>query len=195
MRKSVRAANCFTILMQIYATALVTLGASYKMFLYEYVYASNSHRRQLYYSDMNYDSHRWLAGSCDPDRQQRIANIFSGSMAIVFFCLEGLTYVHEGFHHDGRACQKSMGMKLIGITLLSLRFAVIVFVASVSQYITSPSDLAGIGLGCIFLQIILRVIASFFFFPDDAEEEKDEIEAAKALMNHVQPDVSESHHN
>jgi hypothetical protein len=99
LRRSRYAGVGFYILMQIYSCALVILGTSYKMFLYEFLYEDESvsedtgttGRRSL----QNIINQRFLAGSSDvytrfdtEDRRQRIAYMFSGSLATVWLSLD-----------------------------------------------------------------------------------------------------------
>jgi Bacterial low temperature requirement A protein (LtrA) len=111
LRRARGAGLAFTTMLYIYSTALVVLGTSYKMFLYEFVYEDNqTGDGSAASTSSNYTKStsgirllfdridaRFLAGGLDEasyidvdERRQRIANFFSGSLAIVWFLLDAM---------------------------------------------------------------------------------------------------------
>jgi hypothetical protein len=108
MRRKKEAGILFTILMQIYSTALIVLGTAYKMLLYEYVYEAGDSGKRMLFPVFS----RLLAGSSGDDdrfttedRRQKVAHFFCASMAIMyvhhdihsttlFECLTLLTFTH-----------------------------------------------------------------------------------------------------
>ena len=181
MRRKKEAGVAFVILMQIYSAALILLGVSYKMFLFEYVYedAAGSHRTLIHDNEgahgMLFDVTRGLAGGESAaleydtaDRQQRIANFFCGSLAVVWFCSDAMLIVHKGLKDNvGRCkCKHTNKTKLVAVLLILLRVGLIAFMATLSLYVSDPLLLPVIGLCCIFGQLVLRVISNVVF-PDD----------------------------
>ena len=170
MRRKKEAGLGFIYLMKIQSAALILLGTCYKMFLYEYVYEDyeNSHRTLLW------EIPRLLAGDSGAlqydveDRQQRIANFFCGSMAIVWLCQDLMMLMHKGLKDNvGRCrCKHTHKTRFVAVALIVPRVGLIVFIATLRGYVTDPLLLAVIGLCGIIAQVILRVISNIVF-PDD----------------------------
>lgn len=171
MRRSKEAGYTFSLLMQIYSAALIILGVSYKMFLYEYTLEeAGGYKRSLFGT-----LPRWLAGGggalkfSPEDRQQRIAIFFCGSLATVFLCSDMMILAHKGLQDNLGRCRVQHGsgkVKSAAIFLSLLRVGVVVFTATLQIYETDPEYLAIIGLGCILAELILRVVGTTVF-PDD----------------------------
>eukprot|EP00934_Nitzschia_sp_Nitz4_P007984 Nitzschia sp. Nitz4//scaffold8_size234185//202587//204558//NITZ4_001296-RA/size234185-processed-gene-0.405-mRNA-1//-1//CDS//3329559923//7974//frame0 len=170
IRRTKEAGALFTCLMQVYSAALVVLGTSYKMLLYEHVYEASSdtgsHRVLLNNKIGGYLS-RLLASSSEPmydtdERQQRIAHFFSASMAVVWFCLDLMIINHKGIPDNLKRCQRAH-LKKLSFLLIALRIGLVVFIATISQYATEPSLLAFVGLMGISAQVLLRIVGSLFF--------------------------------
>jgi hypothetical protein len=169
MRRSKEAGFAFGFLMQVYSAGLVLLGVSYKMLLYEFFYESNKEGGRFLF-----DVPRWLAGGGGAllyeteDRQQRIANFFCGSMATVWFCSDAMIVVHRGLRDNvGRCtCPETNKVKVKGALLVVVRFGMIAFIATLSQYETDPRALSLIGLSGIFVQLLLRIFSSMIFLDD-----------------------------
>ena len=196
LRRSRHAALIFTLAMWVYSAALIVLGTSYKMFLFEFVFADLAKEKE------NEDSHRnlwvllqerFLAGSTSSalrfeteDRQQRIAHFFSGSMALVWFCLDVTILAHGGTqawlkrlheqHQEKRVAQ------WVAATSIALRVCLIGFIATVSQYMTDPAQLASMGLAGVLCQLALRVILSYAC---PMETEETESEAIERMAHHL----------
>jgi hypothetical protein len=180
MRRTKEAGMAFFLLMQIYSAALILLGVSYKMFLFEYVYGDAGSRRTLIQEGegahrMLFDVPRGLAGGDSSaleydtaDRQQRIANFFCGCLAVVWLCIDVMLIVHRGLKDNiGRCkCKHTHKTKLVGVVLILLRVGLIAFIATLSLYVTDPLLLPVIGLCGIFAQLVLRAISNVVF-PDD----------------------------
>lgn len=168
LRRSKEAGVSFSLLMTVYSAALVLLGVSYKMLLYEFVYEPKGGGRFLFKIP------RWLAGGGGAlqydteDRRQRIANFFGGSMAIVWFCSDALILVHRGIKANvGRCtCIHTKKVQFKGVFLVIVRAGLIAAAATMSLYETDPERLALFGLAGIILQLMLRITSSIMF-PDD----------------------------
>mmetsp|Transcript_5885 Transcript_5885/g.9781 ORF Transcript_5885/g.9781 Transcript_5885/m.9781 type:complete len:541 (+) Transcript_5885:61-1683(+) len=186
MRRKKSAGFAFAFLMQVYSAALIILGTSYKMLLYEFTYEDAlAGRRQRSLLPMP----RWLAGDDGAlqfdtdDRRQRIAHFFCASFAVVYFCSDAMLLAHRGLKDNmGRChCGETKKAKINGIILLVLRVAILVFIATLSQYETDPLLLTLIGLATVFGQVVLRVVSSIIFADDrvhvDLKENQEQEEA------------------
>ena len=192
LRRNRERGYAFMILFQLYSAALIILGASYKMMLYEYVPMDtdedSGHRRMLLV-DVAGEFRRFLAGDNSAalrltaaDRQQRIANFFCGSMAAVWFLSDMLILVHRGIKENLQRCKntpKPKLIKILAIPLLLARVGLVVFIATLSQYQTSPSYLAFIGLVGILAQVVLRVVGTGLY-----REETEEDHVLEEIMNY-----------
>jgi xanthosine utilization system XapX-like protein len=175
LRRDKNSGFVFLVLMQVYSASLIILGASYKMLLYEYVYAEDGNRRML----LPALTRLLAAGESaalrfeTDDRRQRIANFFCGSMALVFFCMDAMAIAHRGISANVHRCEFEATQKTRYwvVFLIALRVAVIGFIASLSQYTTAPDVLAFVGLCGILVQLFLRVMGSFAFPVNEEEEE------------------------
>lgn len=171
LRRSKEAAINFTLLIQIYSAALVVLGTSYKMLLFEYAYLSqeNGSYRKLWSNPLA----RLLAGADEPmfamdERQQRVSHFFCISMAVVWLCSDLMIINHRGLQDNLGKCRFSHSgfLRFVAISLAFLRLALIVFMATLSQWVVEPSVLALVGLIGIICQVLLRVVGSSYFGPE-----------------------------
>jgi hypothetical protein len=179
LRRSRQGGIVFVVCGQFYSAALIVLGTSYKMILYEYVYESADARRFLEESGggggfVMDDRSRWLAGSDPPiadtaDRRQRVAHFFCISMALVWFCLDAMLIAHKGIGYNVKRCSEAGNKRqhYFALSMGFMRISMIVGIATMSQYVTEPSLLAFLGLIGIMLQVMLRVAGSFVF--DEAD--------------------------
>jgi len=179
IRRDKTAGVIFNVMMSIYSVSLVILGTSYKMLLYENVYAADGADRRMLFPMVS----RLLAGGESAalrfdteDRRQYIAHFFSGSMALVFFSIDATAINHRGLVASmGRCeCKDSHTTRYWVVFLVFIRVLLIGFIATLSQYTTSPDTLAFVGLCGILAQLVLRVLGSFAF-PVDQEAEEDKL--------------------
>lgn len=195
MRRSKTRGYAYLILFQLFSGALIILGASYKMLLFEFIYPdyddngdedysaeNEDHLRMLFAPVTGRTMHRWLAGGggggallYEPkDRQQRSAHLFCGSLAAVFLLSDLLIIVHKGMKEHMDKCknnQRSKAAKLLGLPLLLVRIAVIGFMATLSQYATDGSLISFVGLVCILIELMLRVVGTALFKEETEEDE------------------------
>jgi len=185
MRVDILSGVLFSRLYYVYSIALIVLGTTYKMFLFEFVYADvadtttvadagGEGRRSLWSSVAS--SGRWLAGSSgalllDPDeRRQSVTAFFSGSLAVVFFCMDALIVLHRGFGVSVKRVESlQLHNRLFGPLLTVVRIGIIALASTVFMYEQEPQHLSIIGLGTILGQLIIRAIGTYLF-PPDAEE-------------------------
>jgi hypothetical protein len=169
LRRNKDAAMIWRGMFIVYSLALVCVGVSYKLFMYEFTY-EDQHRRlweDWWGEDMD---ERFLAGgggsSLSPEqRRQSSANVFCVSMALVWFCQDSLLFLHNGFHKmQGQCyCEHTHKLRVKCALILILRVALLVFIATLSQYETDPQHLALYGLAGVIAQLILRVVGSIIF--------------------------------
>lgn len=173
--------------MYVYSVALVILGTSYKMFLFEFVYSGSGDRRFL-----SPIIERLLAGGESAalrfdtdDRQERIAHFFCGSLAIVFFCLDGISLTHKGMGESVERCQcqETNKFRLSVLLLIIFRVALIGFFATLSQYCTDPALLATLGFVGVVLQLFVRVLGSFLFPVNEALQEDEALDRIANYLN------------
>jgi len=155
---------------------------AFKMFLYEFTYdvtADGGVKSRFLHPIFS----RYLAGgdasgelsmlNAD-ERQRREAAFFSGSLAIIWFCMDVMLLLHLGFRATlERADQCPPKARFFGWVLAAARLAMIVFIATVFLYEQQPERLALIGLGSTLAQLLLRVVGMGLFPASDEEcEEK-----------------------
>jgi hypothetical protein len=143
MRRSKNAGVSWSLFQNIYSFALVSLGAAFTIFLT--VFANEevdddaaSCLRWLAETENETVGYplcrRWLAagGEAKYDAEtlkERAAHLFSGSLAIIFFCLDCMTILHLGIKESQERCVCKAAQKknCTGIFLLVLRIGLIVF--------------------------------------------------------------------
>jgi hypothetical protein len=158
IRRSKDAGVWFGFINGVYSASLLCVGATYKLFLYEFTYAA----RRL-------EEERELAGggseSSTEDRRQQEAYLFGGAMAMVWFCSDVILLLHLGLKDSmGRChCSKSKSTNVMGLVLLFLRLCLIPISATVGVWQTDPAKLAPIGLGTVVAQLLLRHLGGMYF--------------------------------
>lgn len=172
MRRSKNAGMLFSTIMQLYSFALVAVGVSFKMLLYEYVYqeAKGGYRLRRLVAFLK-EYARNLAGGegstnlPTDERQERVANFFCGSMVITFVCLDAMILTHQGVKTNAKRCQCQQTKKIskIGIFLASIRVGIIIFVATLSQYVQKPELVASIGMVSIVVQVFTRILGDLVY--------------------------------
>lgn len=155
LSRSRHSSYLYTIMVPIYSGALIALGASYKMFLYEFT------------RKYGYDGDRRLGGGGGEEgeessgeyqeiRQQHAANLFSGSIAAVLVCLDLKQMLHKGLPEMKRIAEKVSRTKVVVFVLL--KFLLVVFLATLCLYQNDPHVMAFCGLGAIIFQELLKNI-------------------------------------
>jgi len=165
MRRSKNGAFLFNVMNQFYSAALVVMGVSYKMFLYEYTYSgeSDSHR-SLHHLDGRHLAGGGATQFDTEDRRQRIANLFTGALCVAWVSSDIMLLAHKGI--KGNMNRFSCESKILGglrVLVVLARLGLIIFVATLSQYQTDPVLVAEAGLSAIVGQVLLRVIGESIF--------------------------------
>jgi hypothetical protein len=166
IRRKRIAGFAFGLLMQIYSAALIILGISYKLFLYQ-IYKKDAKSRRSLLPMLP----RWLAEVYSPttvddrDRNQHIAYFFTTSIATVFLCSDAMLLAHNGLSKSLARCHCPVTSKIrvTGIVVIMLKIFLFLFLLTLSQWITDPFNLSWIGLISIVFQIGLRVFSSFVY--------------------------------
>jgi hypothetical protein len=152
----------YTIMVPIYSAALIAIGVSYKMFLYESSYkygGDNSHRtlgggETTTYDDDDGDDD----GGYQEKRQQFAADLFSGSIATVLVCADLMQLLHKGLH---KILERARTVSKTSLTVfVTLKYSLIVLLGTLSTFQNDPHVMAFCGLGAILFQEFLR---NFFF--------------------------------
>jgi len=160
MRKSRLRGLFFSFVISWYSVALIVVGVCYKMLLTEYSYEDNH--------DLN---GRYLGGDSGgvsytrDERRTRITNLFGGSLAIIFACLDLMNIAHNGLGESMQRCNcNKEGIRFKGIFFVIMpRIGIIAVTAMVSLYTTTPEYVASLGFVAIVTQVIIRLIGNYFF--------------------------------
>lgn len=180
IRRSVTSSFYFYVLFQIYSLSLIVLGVSYKMLLLESVHVevsssssgNSSSRHRLFERDLAVESSTTNLSSAS-ERQQNIADLFSGSLAVIFFCLDAMSLVHRGVKTQMHQCEcvNTIKKKILLVALSAGRVVLTVFVATVSQFETDPRRVALIGTLVILGQVCVRLVGGYVFHSSDMREQ------------------------
>ena len=176
MRRSKNRGVGWTIFKYLYSCALVALGAVYGVFVTSFSYEvdeTEMHRRSRRTTSMMMRmlgepddfSARMLAstgGSLTLEEfnkmEQSAAHLFSIALSIIFFALDGMSFMTVGFEgcKSRVHCSKNLQYNIKGLLLIVCRVGLLVFCATLSQWETDPQVLAGAGLCITIGQIIAR---------------------------------------
>jgi hypothetical protein len=185
-RRSMISSFLFYYLMQIYSFALIVFGATYKMLLYEFIYRKDKTEvpvRSLLFQVLNHHP-RFLAGDSDKnslslqlsedERQQRDAHFFSGSLSLIFFCLDAISLAHRGIGTQWKRCEcaDTKLKKFLAWFLVLCRALLLLFVATLSQYVTDPTQIAILGVTVVVTQLCIRFVGYYVFHSEKEAEDK-----------------------
>jgi hypothetical protein len=191
LRRNIYGAILHTTTMMFYSASLIVLGASYKMLLYELVYEHDdgygeSHPDRVLERVVFFQ--RTLAGASSPAlddteyRQKRIAILFSGSMAIVWICLDILILAHHGWENLCAAWKESRSPVLVGMAHMG-RWSLLIWFVSLPQYVTEPKLLSLLGVIGLLGQIVLQMIMYTLCPKNPVHKEEEEINRVLEYAN------------
>jgi len=174
LRRSKSAGVVWNWFQYVYSLALVILGAAFTFFL---VLSDDKQERRLASDGLEeYD--------VGPP-----AHLFCGSLAIIFFCLEVMSFLHLGFVESQERCVMQGGKNYSGLVLVAIKVALIGFTASLSQWETRPKTLSIIGLCLVVFQLAMRKLGAKFLSHVGTHSSK----ACHTISRKVEtPDVSKS---
>lgn len=159
-RRSKNAGMLWSWWQHVYALALVMLGAAFTFL--------------LTFSDdeLSYDEQRrrrGLAGSAlawTGNERENAAHLFCGSLAVIFFSLDLISFLHLGFNESQNRCVFKNGKNFVGIFLVLVKIGIIVFTATLSQWRTNPKTLTIIALCTVVFQLVMRKLGCKFLSHD-----------------------------
>lgn len=160
MRRHKNAGVGFYIFFLIYSFALVTFGSSFTFLLMD--------NFQIETSSGNATNTPY-----DPQEiRRRAANMFAGSLAIIFFCLDMMTLLHLGIEQSKERCIcaqfKQRNTK--GIFLVLFRIGLIAFTATLGLWDTESVDLSATGLALVLIQLWTRKLGGKYLSQERAKE-------------------------
>lgn len=195
MRRSRTAGIFFVSVLQIYSIALVVMGTSFKMLLYEQVYEDEAvaapdanHTRRATSTILS----RLLADATaapsastsateidKKNHEKNVAMFYCISLAVVWFCLDVMLLLHRGIkkHQDDVSRCGRLRCITIGVLILC-RVALVVFMATFWLTEVRPAVLTFVGLWCIVLQLVTREAGECLFKGGDSDDERDAAENA-----------------
>jgi hypothetical protein len=199
MRRSRSAGVWFAHVLQLYSIALIVMGTSFKMFLYEQVYEEEGsttdagakdtgHRRTATAASVLF---RWLAGTAnggssgaqsaisteeaEDKHEQDVAMFYCISLALVWFCMDVMLLLHRGLKkHRGDINRCSWVRCAVVWFLILCRVALVVFMATFWLSEVRPTILSWVGLLCIVLQLVTREAGECLFLAHASEQGEDE---------------------
>jgi hypothetical protein len=142
MRRSNSGGYIFAYSMTIYSACLIMVGCSYKMILHHFLDEEKGEEESSL------------------DEAQRIANLFSWSMAMSFASLDFVIMSHRGvFTNIARLCKGDIMPCLI----TAIDYLLILALALLSRFTTNLESLALWGLVLVILQLLLRTKGLRYF--------------------------------
>jgi len=175
----------FLYMMIIYSAALIMLGASYKMLLFEFHYdnvvttpATYAEESDVHRGLLDILVSRVLAGGKSAalrfdtdDRRERIAWFFSYSMSAVWLVLDVIATIHTGADKVWETFRASQYKSQLCLATL-VKAGLIAWFATIPLYDTDPAHLALLGLVGVVANLLLVAVA-YRFGPDAAETQED----------------------
>lgn len=173
MHRHRQSSYAVSVLMQFYSAGLVIVGASYKLFMYEYTY-------EKYEDIVHVRALRSLAegslGDFDEStRRQQIAYFFCFSLGVVWVCSDLMMIMHKGLYYNWKRLRHEITdeVRKIAVILVLVRVGLVAFIATLWLYLTDPHHLAAIGMCCIIVQMLLRAIGDIVFPHESLDEDGD----------------------
>jgi hypothetical protein len=202
MRRSRNAGIFFVTVLQVYSIALVVMGTSFKMLLYEQVYedetvsapVANHTRRatSTILSRLLADATATTAASTtaaeidEKNHEKYVAMFYCISLAVVWFCLDVMLLLHRGIKKHQDDVNKCSRLRCVTVAVLILcRVALVVFMATFWLTEVRPAVLTFVGLWCIVLQLATREAGECLFKGNDTDDEREAVENARESVGAV----------
>lgn len=164
LRRHKDAGVTWHVVQHIYSFAFVSLGASFTFFLTDASFAAASNSGE---------GHRLLEGAATTSydsytMRSTAAVLFSGSLAVIFFCLDSMILLHLGVNEAyGRCvCKETKTKNTKGMGLVLIRGAILVFTATLFLWQTQPEFLSVIAVACTLLQLLTRRLGGKYLSHD-----------------------------
>jgi hypothetical protein len=173
MRRHKNAGIGFAFFNEVYSASLIVLGSVFTLLVASFNPPTSGRRDLLNDAGVLLENDRWLTSEVlppldDPNVQQRVANLFCGSLAIILICLDSKFILHLGWKNAcGRCKSADRKANMQGLALIVGKLALLTFIATLSRYETNPERLALIGMGCICVKLFSRLLAGHYFPPPD----------------------------
>ena len=167
--RSRHSAYLYTVMVPIYSCALIAIGVSYKIFLYDFMYNNKSNDE---YGDDDYHRRRLggdAEGGSNDDyfgnnyeaalmyKRQFTANLFSGGIAMVLLSTDLMVLLHKGI--PGMILYARTKISKVKLTLVVLaKYSIIAFLGCLCLLQPNPHLMIFCGLGAILAQDFLRNI-------------------------------------
>jgi hypothetical protein len=204
MRRSRNAGAFFATVLQIYSVALVVMGTSFKMLLYEQVYedeavsapVTNVTRRatstilsRLLADATATPTVSTAAAELDKkNHEKNVAMFYCISLAIVWFCLDVMLLLHRGIQKHQDDVNKCSRLRCVTVGVLILcRVALVVFMATYWLTEVRPAVLTLVGLVCIVLQLLTREAGECLFKGGENDDEQEAVENALQSVGAAAP--------
>ena len=161
--RSRRSSFVYSVIVPVYSVALIAIGVSYKMFLYEFIigyYDGDAAAHRLLVED-GQNNHGSVYDSYyeQEKRQQFAANLFCASIATVMICADLILLVHKGVPEVIREARTLSSRSLIIFILTKLVLLVLLAILIIVQ--NDPHVVAFCGLAAIVSQELWRGLYLF----------------------------------
>lgn len=161
MRRSKNRGMVWSLMKYTYSCALIALGAAFTLFIMSFTsQGTNAYGERLLAAGDDGSVSEYALQQLE----QQAANLYSVSLALLFFSLDGMSLMNVGVRDGWNRCRgpKSHAYNVTGIGLVMLRAGLILICATLSQWCTDPEILVGIGLGVTISQILLRKLGETY---------------------------------
>jgi len=163
MRRSRASGIAYSVAFDIYSMALVALGASFKIMLYN---SGGTDENDAGISSS--DSHRYLASSSGTESKTETAHLFCRSLFIVLVCFDFISLMHKGINQNvsrckSGKCRMSKRRHNAAIIMVLCKVALYIFTVTLSLWTEEPGTLA-IASSIIALSMIIMSDWGFSLF-------------------------------
>jgi len=150
MRRSAFAGFSFTVMIIVFSGALIVFGGSYKLILVQYLDEQALAKNSQAESQRAYSLQQ---------RQVRIANLFSWSLAFSFASLGAMTTSHRGFSANLARCRLPNGKwDPLSVAVGVVHVCLFVVAATLSRWTTQLEVLSALGLLVVVCQTMVMTL-------------------------------------
>ena len=176
MRRNKNAGMLFSTLMQTYSFALVAVGVSFKMLLYEYTYEEKGYRLRRLLQHLTDAALRHLGWRRRGYQVYRRGETAEGSQLLLWqygHCMDlsrlDVSYPTRAYEETSERCEvkcrltSAKRVSKLGVMFAAIRVGLIAFIASLSQYVQNPELLSIIGCITIIAQVLTRLLGDLVY--------------------------------